>query len=58
MKQDILIFSSRITQSEQVCAAMDKQGISAMIAFNTHEAMASLVLHSPAIHHIDIFLCQ
>jgi len=54
MKQDILIFSSRITHSEQVCAAMDKHDISALVVFNAYDAMATLVLHPPAFFWLDI----
>ncbi len=54
MKQDILIFSSHITQPEEVYAAMDKHDISAVIVFSAHEAIASMVSHPPAFLWLDI----
>lgn len=54
MKQDILIFSSRIKRSDQVRATLDEHDIPALIVFNPHEAMASLVLHPPAFFWLDI----
>lgn len=56
MKQDILIFSSRITQPEEVCAAMNKHDISAGIVFSAHEAIASLISRPPAFFWLDIDL--
>jgi len=54
IKQDILIFSSHITHTEQVCAALDKHDISSGIVFNAHDAIASLVFHTPAFFWLDI----
>ena len=54
MKQDILIFSSRIMHLERVYAAMSQQGISASIVCDPHEAMATLVSYSPAFFWLDV----
>jgi len=53
MKQDILIFASHSIQSEQICTALDKQGISASVTFNVRDAMTALVLHPPAFFWLD-----
>ena len=54
MKQNILIFSSHITHSEQTCATLRMHGISPIIVFNAREAMILLASHPPAFFWLDV----
>lgn len=54
MRQNILIFSSRLMHLDQVYATMKQQGISASIVCDPHEAMTALVSHPPAFFWLDV----
>lgn len=54
MKQDILIFSSRIDILEPVCAALAKYGIPATCAVDMYSIMSVLYTHTPAFLWLDL----
>lgn len=54
IKQEILIYSSRITRSKQVSAIMRNSEISASFVYSLHEAMVRLVSTPPAFLWLDV----
>ena len=54
MRQNLLIFSPRITHAEEIYAALKKYDISASIAYDAQEAVAILVTDSPDFFWLDV----
>ena len=54
IKQEILIYFSRITQSKQVTTILKNSEISASFVYNPHDAMTKLASTPPAFLWLDI----
>ena len=54
IKQEILIYSSRITRSKQVSAIMENREVSASFVYDAHEAVARLASAPSAFLWLDI----